>query len=182
MKDSDAQFEEDIVQDDEEEGGATALKHLREKLRHAVEEKQRYLENWQRERADFANYKREEEHRHASHELQIQTRFTEALIPVLDSFEGALQGGTFKDASAAWQQGIDALYQGLLSALKKMGIVQFAPKPGDPFDPYRHEALREVPTNKEEDDHTIEGVERSGYSIGDRIVRPAQVSVRTHTQ
>jgi molecular chaperone GrpE (heat shock protein) len=52
--------EEEFVPEDEAVDGPSALKKLREKLKKAVEEKQEYLDGWQRARADFANYKKEE--------------------------------------------------------------------------------------------------------------------------
>ena len=62
------ELEEEFIPEDEQEEGPGALKKLREKLKKAVEEKQEYLEGWQRSRADFANYKREEASIHGDRE------------------------------------------------------------------------------------------------------------------
>jgi molecular chaperone GrpE len=70
------------------------------------------------------------------------------------------------------------IFKQLLGGLKSLGVEQFG-KAGEKFDPYKYEALREVATTENEKDHTVESVERSGYSIGERIIRPAQVSVYT---
>ena len=180
MVDSDdTVLDTEFESEEEAEGGVAAVQKLREKLKKAVEEKQEYLEGWQRSRADFANFKREEASLHSDREERIKSEFAEAVIPTLDSFEMALGSKSFKEGSAEWQKGISSLYQGLISSLSQVGIKQFVPK-GEKFDPYKHEALREVETSDEKFDHTIETVERSGYSIGDRIIRPAQVSVYTH--
>ncbi len=172
--------EEEFVPEEEEEMGPSVVKKLREKLQKAVEEKQEYLEGWQRARADFANFKKEEASMHVDREQRITANLTEAIIPTLDSFEMALGSASFKSADPQWQKGISALYQGLVGSLAQVGIKQFSPK-GEVFDPHKHEALREVATEDAALEHTIETVERSGYSIGERIIRPAQVSVYAHT-
>jgi molecular chaperone GrpE len=48
--------------------------------------------------------------------------------------------------------------------------------PGDPFDPERHEAIAVQPSD-ELPDGTVLAVERSGFALGDRLIRPAQVVV-----
>ncbi len=163
--------EEEFVPEDEAEEGPAALKKLREKLKKAVEEKQEYLDGWQRARADFANYKREEATLYADREDRIKAEFVETLLPALDSFELSLKHNPDnKDVSMIYKQ--------LLASLKNSNVEQFGTV-GEKFDPYKYEALREVTTGEKEKDHTVESVERSGYSIGERIIRPAQVSVYT---
>ncbi len=83
--------EEEFVPEDEAEEGPGLIKKLRERLKKAVEEKQEYLEGWQRSRADFANYKREEVGLYADREARIKSDFIESLLPTLDSFEMALK-------------------------------------------------------------------------------------------
>ena len=69
--------EEEFVPEDEAEEGPGLVKKLREKLKKAVEEKQEYLEGWQRARADFANYKREEAGLHTDKEARIKANLVE---------------------------------------------------------------------------------------------------------
>lgn len=173
--------EEEFVPEEEAEEGIGALKKLRERLKKAVEEKQEYLDGWQRARADFANFKKDEMARSSEQELRLQTDMAEALIPTLDSFEMALKDKSFEAADANFKKGIEAVYGNLLKSLERAGIKRFDPA-GDRFDPYKHEALREVPTDDASKDHFIESVHSAGYSVGDRVVRPAQVSVFTLTQ
>jgi molecular chaperone GrpE len=71
---------------------------------------------------------------------------------------------------------MNLLHKQLLDALRSLGVLPYG-KAGEKFNPRRHEALREVPTDEESLDHTIESVERSGYSIDDTVIRPAHVSV-----
>ncbi|MDQ5955601.1 MAG: molecular chaperone GrpE [Patescibacteria group bacterium] len=163
--------EEEFVPEDEAVDGPSALKKLREKLKKAVEEKQEYLDGWQRARADFANYKREEATLYVDREDRIKAEFVEELLPALDSFELSLR-------HTPDNKDLAMIYRQLLSALKNLGVEQFG-KAGETFNPHTYEALREVATEEVGKEHTIESVERSGYSIGDRVIRPAQVSVYT---
>lgn len=167
--------EEEFVDEEEVEGGPAALKKLREKLKKAIEEKQEYLDGWQRARADFANYKKEEASLHGDREARSKAEFVEVLLPALDAFELAL-----RHLSAQGANELGVVHKQLMRSLKSLEVEQFG-EAGERFDPYRYEALREVPTHAAEKDHLVESVERSGYSVGDRIIRPAQVSVYVHT-
>lgn len=155
--------EEDFVVEDEEEQGPQAIKKLREKLTTAVKEKQEYLEGWQRSRADFANYKREEAGIHADRESRIKANLVEDLLPVLDTFEMALKHAPSKE--------LELVHQQLIGALQKLGVQKFGVA-GEQFDPHKHEALAQ-----KGEGHTVESVERSGYSIENKIIRPAQVII-----
>ena len=150
------------------EEGPSALKRLRERLTLAVKEKQEYLEGWQRARADFANYKKDEEAQHAQRGEYLKAQFVESLLPALDAAHLALSHAPSKD--------VELVYKQLLGSLKSAGVEQFGTE-GEPFDPRRHEALREASADASEKDHTVEKVERPGYRIGEYIIRPAQVSV-----
>ncbi len=153
----------EILDDEELEQGPAAMKQLREKLKRTVEEKQEYLEGWQRARADFANYKREEESLNAEKGARIKADLLEKLLPALDALELALKH--HDDPT------LEMLEKQFLESLGKLGIERFG-KTGEEFDPHRHEALA-----KRGDDHFIQSVERSGYSIGNTVIRPAQVII-----
>ena len=170
-------IDEEVSADSEEsDQGPAALKKLREKLGKAIEEKQEYLDGWQRSRADFANFKRDESGRSIELELRTKVELGEAVIPALDSFEMALRDKSFASADANLQKGFEAVYTHLLKSLERIGISRYEPQ-GEVFDPYKHEALREVKTDDPTLEHTIESIHRPGYAIGERILRPAQVSV-----
>ena len=155
--------DEEFVSEEETEEGPALIKKLREKLKKAVEEKQEYLEGWQRARADLVNYKREEAQAHGEKEERMLAGFVESLLPALDSFELALRHTPGKELQLVHKQ--------LLDSLHKIGVEQFG-KAGEEYDPHKHEALVQKGEGT-----TIESVERSGYAIGDKIIRPAQVII-----
>jgi molecular chaperone GrpE len=165
------QDESEFVDEEEAEGGPAALAKVRAKLKKAVEEKQEYLEGWQRARADFANFKREETLIHHDREARITSEVVELLIPSLDTLELAL-----KHEKEGQAKGLEMIYKHFVSSLKKIGVEKYGAV-GEHFTPHTYEALREVATESETQDHTVESVERSGYAIGERVIRPAQVSV-----
>ena len=159
LSDSDEEF----IEEEESDGGPAALQKLREKLKKAVEEKQEYLDGWQRARADFANYKREEAGMATSREARIKADLVESLLPMLDSFEMALKHNESKEYALVYKQ--------LLDSLKSLGVEKYGAE-GDAFDPRLHEALMQ----KGEGD-TVQSVERSGYKTGDTIIRAAHVII-----
>ena len=155
--------DEEFVSEEEAEEGPALVKRLREKLKKAVEEKQEYLEGWQRARADFANFKREEAGMHADKEARIVAEFVEGLLPALDALELSLKHEQTPALTMIEKQFLDSL--------RRLGVERFGTV-GDDFDPHKHEALA-----KRGEDHKVESVERSGYSIGNKIIRPAQVII-----
>lgn len=157
------ELEEEFIPEDEEDAGPGALKRLREKLKKAVEEKQEYLEGWQRARADFANYKKEEAGIHGDKEERIKASFVEEFLPALDTLELSLKHHDDETLKMIEKQFLDSL--------KRLGIERFGAK-GDEFNPHEHEALA---MNGSE--HIIQSVERSGYKLNTTIIRPAQVII-----
>jgi molecular chaperone GrpE len=154
---------EEFVPEDEAEAGPGALKKLREKLTKAVEEKQEYLESWQRARADLVNYKKEEATINADREDRLTAEYIETLLPALDTLELSLKHESSKTIEMIERQFIEALKK---SKVERFGAV------GETFDPHIHEALAH-----EADGQYIVRVERSGYKIGNRVIRPAQAII-----
>ena len=170
-------MDEEFVPEEEAENPAGVIKKLRERLHTAEKEKQEYLEGWQRSRAEFSNLKRDEETRRGHTQDRIAASLAEEIIPVLDSFEMAAKHSGNKE--------LEIIQKQLLDSIKKMGIENFG-KEGEVFNPQVHEAVREVPVETPQMDHTVVSVERSGYAIKstgqsnqNHIIRPAQVSVGT---
>lgn len=147
-----------------EDSGPGLIKRLREKLKKAVDEKQEYLEGWQRARADFANYKKEEASMHADREARLTAKAVEEMLPALDALELARKHSP-DDATLAM------LEKQFIESLKRLGVERFG-SVGDEFDPSLHEALA-----MKGEDHLIQSVERSGYKIGSTIIRAAQVII-----
>ncbi len=158
------ELDEEFIPEDEQDQGPGALKKLREKLAKAVEEKQEYLEGWQRARADFANYKSQEASMHGDREERSKAKLVEELMPALDVLELSIKHHP-DDAN------LQMIEKQFLDSLKRLGVERFGTI-GEEFDPNTHEALA-----KQSDDHKVISVERSGYKIQNTIIRPAQVII-----
>jgi molecular chaperone GrpE len=94
-------------------------------------------------------------------------RFAENLLPVMDSLEAALLSN---DVS-----GVELTLRQLKSALDKAAVREIDPRPGERFDPYRHQAMAAVEAKAEP--NTVVAVMQKGYTLHDRVLRPALVTV-----
>jgi molecular chaperone GrpE len=147
-----------------------------EKLIEAEKQRDEYLAGWQRAKADFLNYKKEE----LKH-LEDVSRYGSAelmkdLIAVLDNFDLALRT---LEKEGSVEKGIYLIRTQIEDILKKRGLVNIDVKEGDAFDPAIAEALAEIPSDKSEGT-IIEVIER-GYRLHEKVLRPARVIVSKGT-
>ena len=101
-----------------------------------------------------------------------------SLLPVIDNFERALAQDATKVDAATILKGMQIVHDQWLSVLKQQQVNEIAPKPGEPFDPARHEALmqQDAPQYAGKGQAVVQLLQK-GYSLGDRVLRPAQVAV-----
>ena len=100
-------------------------------------------------------------------------RIAEDLLPVIDSLEAALAAGSA--AAGPLRDGVELTLRQLLSALERARVVPIEPAPGERFDPHRHQAMAAVESGAEP--NCVVAVLQKGYSLHDRVVRPALVTV-----
>jgi molecular chaperone GrpE len=99
--------------------------------------------------------------------------FAESLLPVVDSLEAGL---IIKDATADQiREGAQATLRQLLAALERNKVIVINPDPGNKFDPHQQQAISVVPSEMEP--NAVVTVLQKGYSIAERILRPALVTV-----
>jgi len=151
--------------DAEGAGPAAELQKLRA-------ERDSLLDRLARAQAEFENARRR-----ASKEQQEFRDYAAAdaikpLLPVLDSFERALQ---VKSEPGDFRSGVELIYKQLQDALAKIGV-RAIPAKGEPFDPHVHEAIEMVETSDAADHEVLEELQR-GYKLKDRLLRPAMVKV-----
>jgi molecular chaperone GrpE len=94
-----------------------------------------------------------------------------ALLPILDSFDRALQAHAEEESF----RGIELINKQFYDALAKLGLRPI-PATGEPFDPYLHQAVEMVDTTEAPDHTVLEELQR-GYKFKDRLLRPAMVRV-----
>jgi molecular chaperone GrpE len=131
-----------------------------------------HLEDLRRLQAEYVNYKkRVDRDRDLARDRGV-TQVIEALLPVLDDIHAAREHGELEGGPFA------AIADKLESILGRFGVTTLGAK-GEEFDPVIHEALMHVEAELPEDATTTTVVQviQPGFKMGERVVRPARVSV-----
>jgi molecular chaperone GrpE len=150
-----------------------AEKSLDQLLAEAQSKIDEQREAWLRALADAENArKRAQGDIAAAHKFAIE-RFTEGLLPVMDSLEAAL-GAEAADA-AALKSGVELTLKQLRAALERARVAEINPGAGERFDPHRHQAIAAVESDAEP--NSVVAVIQKGYSLHERVIRPALVTV-----
>lgn len=173
--------EEEIVEfefnDDGEEDLKKTLKKFRADLKQAKAEKEEYLTGWQKERAEFANYRKEEENRKALFSEAMRERILSRFLSVMDSFNMAFAN---KEAWAkvddSWRKGVEYIYSQMNNIFEEYGVKPVGVE-GEAFDPNIHESVNVVETDKKELEHKVAEVIQKGYKLGEHVIRPARVNI-----
>lgn len=178
--------EEEIVEfefnDDGEEDLKKTLKKLRADLKKAKAEKEEYLTGWQKERADFSNYKKQEDDRKAMLSESMRERILFRFLGVMDSFNMAFANReAWEKVDVNWRKGVEYIYTQMGSIFEEYGVKTIG-EVGEAFDPNIHEPVEMLSTDKKGDDHKIAIVIQKGYKLGDRVMRPAIVNVYEYKQ
>jgi molecular chaperone GrpE len=128
-----------------------------------------------RAQADFANYRRRMNQEQVEGRSAAQSALLSQILPVLDDLERALEAAPPELATHPWAQGLFLVARRLTTLLNQLGVRQIG-TPGESFDPRWHEAIT-TEARADVPEGTILRVSRPGYAQGERIIRPAQVSV-----
>jgi molecular chaperone GrpE len=135
-------------------------------------ELERLDDRYKRALADLDNYRK----RTAREiERRIEERSDDLLREWLQSVDSVERALLMAEPGSPLHVGLSAVLEQMEATLERFGVRRFG-EVGEQFDPERHEAVGVV-TNDEVPDRTIVEVARSGYAIGDRVLRPAQVVV-----
>lgn len=130
-------------------------------------------EQYLRAQADVQNIRRRSEDEISKARKFAVEGFAESLLPVADSLEAGL---AIKDGSIEQiREGAEATLRQLKSALERNKVIETNPAAGTKFDPHHHQAISMVPSEQEA--NTIVSVLQKGYTINERVLRPALVMV-----
>lgn len=138
-----------------------------------------YRDGWQRERAEFANYKRRMEKEQADLRQNAASRILARYLDVQDDFNRAMQDqpgeGAAAEAAVQWANGVALIYRKFQAVLEAEGVTRIEAE-GQMFDPALHEAVTHEDSADRQSGQII-AVLRQGYKIGERVIRPALVRV-----
>jgi molecular chaperone GrpE len=152
------------------------IEQLNDELAATKTKADEYLAGLQRERAEFANYRRRTaEERQAMLGLAGEDLIRKVLS-LADDFDLAIDARPEAIAGDPWVEGVAAIDRKLRTLLESEGVTQIDSSPGRPFDPREHEAIATVPGTGRGEGEIVEEVRR-GYRLRDRVVRPALVAV-----
>lgn len=155
---------EEVVVDEKEQ----KIAELTAKLE---EEENRYL----RLRADYDNtLRRQKLDREAAEKFRAQSLLTD-LLPVLDNLERALQVQVSSEDATSLYKGVEMVYRQFLDAANREGLEVIATE-GQPFDPNVHQAVMQEQDAEKESGVVLRELQK-GYTLKDRVLRPAMVSV-----
>ena len=172
----DVTFEEENNESDAADG-ASAVAKLREKLKVAVEEKQKYLDGWQRDKAEFINARKRDEEDKKNLLKYAEANLIGELIPVLDAFDMAMANKeAWEKADKNWRVGVEYIYSQLNSTLQGHGLAKIDPI-GQAFDPNHHHSVAIVETGRKDQDGVVLEVVAFGYSLNGKQIREPQVKV-----
>jgi molecular chaperone GrpE len=142
----------------------------------AIAKVDEYVGLLQRERAEFANFKRRTADERQRDLGLAGVDLITKVLNLADDFDRAIDTRPAALEGDAWAEGIAAIDRKLRLLLESEGVTQVDASPGTQFDPRDHEAIVSVPGTGRAEGEIVEEVRR-GYRLRDRVIRPALVAV-----
>jgi molecular chaperone GrpE len=160
--------------DDTERAGDTPVAEADELMR-AIEERESLRDRLLRTTAEFDNYRKRVERERREFVERAAEGVLLDVLPVVDDLERALAAETNGEGAEAYRRGVELIHKQLMDLLTRRGV-----KPievlGKEFDPHLHQAVSSEPAEGRADGEVIAELRR-GYTLGDRLLRPAMVKV-----
>lgn len=167
--------------DEQRNGEAEATKAEVDPLETLKAENAELRDRFLRLAAEMDNLRRRTERDVKDAKSYAVTGFARDMLAVSDNLRRALEAVSEEarasaDAGlAALIEGVEMTERGMLSTLERHGVRKIEPQ-GQKFDPNFHQAMFEIP-NAEVPNNTVVQVVQAGFTIGDRVLRPAMVGV-----
>lgn len=147
-----------------------ALETLEKEALELEQERDEWEEKAKKARADFENYKKEEDERKQRWEKNAQEKLAEDMIEIMDNLERAIASA---DENSGVVQGVKMVADQLFEELRKRGLEKIDAE-GEEFDPELHKA---VDTEEHEKDNHVLEQKRKGYMFDEKVLREAEVIV-----
>ena len=145
---------------------------LQEMIRKLELQAQEHYDAWLRAKAEADNIRKRAQADVANAHKYAVEGFATELLPVRDALEAALAADNA--SIEALRQGVELTLKQVNSAFDKFAIREINPV-GEKFDPHRHQAMTTVESDKTP--NTVVHVLQKGYTLHDRVLRPALVTV-----
>ncbi|QLD86670.1 nucleotide exchange factor GrpE [Natronomonas halophila] len=148
-----------------------AVGDLELELEEARTEREDFEDRLKRKQAEFQNYKKRQEKRREQERQRATEDLVTELLEVRDNLKRALE----QDEGTDIREGVEATFRQLDDVLASENVDPIEPEPGTDVDPQRHEVLLRVESDQPAG--TVDDVQRPGYEMAGKVLRPAQVTV-----
>ena len=150
----------------------TNTAQLKQDINRLKKECQTYLDGWQRERADFTNYKQHNEKYIEEVRSRTKQSVVFQLLVAVDNIDLVIQYTPKNIASTEWYKGVEQVHKQIQQSFHNLGLKEIDCT--GQFDPSKHEAV-------DGQGEVIESVVQKGYTLDDVVIRPAKVKVTDNT-
>lgn len=165
--------EADEVQEPMDQDESDLEQQLAEMAAQRDEANQKYL----RTLADYQNSQRRAVANEQEARKQAVTSVVLSILPVIDHFELALGQDTDKVSAKQLAAGVQVIHDELMRVLQRYGVEVVQPRPNDEFNPNLHQAVVQQEVEEVRPGHIVATLQ-PGYTLGERLIRPATVAVR----
>jgi molecular chaperone GrpE len=172
--------QENLDEKQAENDNSASDEHLQQQLAEAEAKAKEHWDQLLRVKAEQENLRRRHEREVENAHKYALERFAQELLPVIDSLEmgaeaAAAEGATLEKV----REGTELTLKMLLSTMDKFGIKAVHPE-GEPFNPEYHQAMSML-ESPEHAANTVMNVMQKGYTLNERLIRPAMVVVSKGT-
>lgn len=163
------------AEESEEKAEANAEEET-DPLDKALEEIKELKEQLLYKAAEFDNFRRRTIKEKAELILNGSEKAVQAVLPVADDMERALENGEKTDDPEVLREGMELIYQKFMKALESLGVKKIDTTDAD-FDVDFHEAIAMVPGMGDEKSGKVLDCVQTGYTLNDKVIRHAKVAV-----
>ena len=157
-------------------GKPTYVEQLEQQIAEKDRQIQEYLSKYRAAASEFEEA-RLRLRREISKDIERSRRDILAdLLEVVDNLDRAIDSARQGGSTETLLQGVEMVRRQFLAKLESLGVKRIEAD-HQPFDPTLHEAISSVPASSPEQDGIVVGTVRTGYRIGDDVLRPAAVAV-----
>jgi molecular chaperone GrpE len=157
------------------EGAVMRIAELEAEKAKLEEEKQDHWDRLLRATADLDNFRKRARRDADEARYEARTRILKEMLPVIDNLERAVEHAGQGGAESGMVEGVQLVLRQFAQALERCEVSAVEAQ-GKPFDPNLHEALSQAVTSEHPPGSVVQVLQR-GYTIGDRLLRPALVVV-----
>ncbi|MEG0476120.1 MAG: nucleotide exchange factor GrpE [Raoultibacter sp.] len=165
-----------VAAQDEEEAAEKSTLSPEDALTLIRAEVEAWKDKHLRLQAEWDTYRRRTNEQRTQEKARAAEKLVESLIPVIDDFERTIDYAQ-KNGEIGLLEGIEAVHTKFVSVLDKDGVSVIDPQ-GEAFDALEAQAVGTV-EDAETPDETVAEVYQKGYRMGNKVLRPAMVTVTT---